>query len=281
MKPGRTTGGSRRTRNNAVAKCLYVVFVLNGVWAGKGIADDVSPALLMRENFEASLVGDSTGVATMTLTLRNGQVRERKITSLTKKRPGTTQNMRLTRFDSPADVRGTSTLLIENETDDDVWVYLPALKRSRRVIADQKKDSFMGSDLSYGDVVGYKVSEWTHQITGESEQAGRLCTLVESVPATDKARKTSGYSKRESCIDKASLLATRVKAWDLNGRDLKEIIYSELREVDAKNAKWHAMRIEARNLQTKSHTLIQIREEQVNVGLADDLFTPSALEREE
>lgn len=261
----------------AVGPLLLVLLVSNpSVAATDKYADEI-----MQGSFAAPLTEDSTSTAVMTLTLGNGQVRERKMTSWTKKKIGTTHNMRLTRFETPADVSGTATLLIENEADDDVWVYLPALKRSRRVIADQKKDSFMGSDLSYGDVVGYKVNDWTHQITGESDQAGRPCTLVESIPANDKARKSSGYSKRESCIDKASLLATRIKAWDLNGRELKEIIYSEIREVDPVKSKWHAMRIEARNLQTKTRTLIQIQDEQVNVGLTDDLFTPTALEREE
>lgn len=260
-----------------VGPCLLILLISNRSFA----ATDNYAEEMMRRSFSAPLTDDSFGTAVMTLTLGNGQVRERRMTSWTKTRPGSTQNMRLTRFESPADVRGTATLLIEDEADDDVWVYLPALKRSRRVIADQKKDSFMGSDLSYGDVVGYKVSDWTHQIKGESEQAGRPCTLLESTPTTDKARKTSGYSKRESCIDKASLLATRIKAWDLNGRDLKEIIYSELREVDPVKSKWHAMRIEARNVQTKTRTLIQIHDEQVNVGLTDDVFTPTALEREE
>ncbi|MGQ0621187.1 MAG: outer membrane lipoprotein-sorting protein [Panacagrimonas sp.] len=261
--------------------CLAVALYFSIALSAAG-AEPVPPEALMRANYEATLVDDSTGTATMTLTLPNGQVRTRDLSSWTKRRPGTVQNMRVTRFEKPADVKGTATLLIENASgDDDVWVYLPALKRSRRVIADQKKDSFMGSDLSYGDVVGYKVSEWTHRIAGTSEQDGRPCTLVESVPVGEQIGKSSGYSRRESCIDAASRVATRIRTWDANGRELKLIEYKALREVDAKNAKWHAMRIEAQNLQTKSRTLIEVREEQVNTGLSDELFSASALEREE
>lgn len=245
-------------------------------------SEELTAEALMQASMEAPLVDDSQARALMILTLSNGQTRKRELVGWTRRQPGTTQNMRLTRFESPSDVRGMATLLVENAArDDDVWVYLPAFKKVRRVIADQKRDSFMGSDLSYGDVTGYKIGNWSHLKGGPSEQGERPCTLVISTPATDKERSTSGYSKRESCIDDASLLAARVRVWDLGGRELKEIIYGDLREIDVENGKWHAMRIEARNVQTNTRTLIEITKESINVGLSEDLFRPEYLEQAE
>ncbi len=259
-----------------------LAFLCGSVIAASVRSEEWTAESLMQASIEAPLVDDSQANAAMILTLSNGQTRKRELVGWTRKRSGTTQNMRLTRFESPADVRGMATLLLENDArDDDVWVYLPAFKKVRRVIADQKRDSFMGSDLSYGDVTGYKIGDWSHLKGGPSEQGGRPCTLVISTPATDKERSTSGYSKRESCIDDASLLATRIRAWDLDGRELKEIIYSDLREIDAENKKWHAMRIEARNVQTNTRTLIEITKESINVGLSEDLFRPEYLEQAE
>src|SRR5882762_7011693 len=71
--------------------------------------------------------------------------------------------MRMTRFLEPADVKGTVSLLIEHaEKDDDIWIYLPSVKKVRRLVSSNKKDSFVGTDFSYGDVIGHKVKEWDH-----------------------------------------------------------------------------------------------------------------------
>jgi uncharacterized protein len=237
-------------------------------------------ALMLRSD-AAPRVADSEGRAVMTLTRTNGQVQKRELLSWTRQSADGGPASRLTRFDAPAEVRGMATLLVENPgADDDVWIYLPALKRPRRVLADQKRDSFMGSDLSYGDVVGYRVNEWIHTLGDSSIQDDRPCRLVDSVPRTPTVQKSSGYSRRESCIDNQSGLATRVLTWDANGRALKSIVSGNLAQVDAKAGRWRARRVEARNLQTGTITVIEI-DERVNVGLGDECFTTSALEREE
>lgn len=236
---------------------------------------------LMRANHEASLIKDTEGTATLTITLSGGQVRTRKITSLSKLRSTGDSSSRLTRFDAPADVQGTTTLLVENPAgDDDVWVYLPALKKTRRILADQKKDSFMGTDLSYGDVLGFKISDWSHEVTTQSEVDGRTCTVVVSTPKSDAIAKANGYSKRESCIDPQSSLALKMTAWDLAGRPLKVILVHNLKLVDSTYNKWQPLTIEAQNTQTNSKSLIQFEDFRANVGLTDDQFRPDALDRD-
>src|SRR2546423_9149621 len=87
---------------------------------------------------------------------------------MTKLIAGTTDNMRFVNFKSPADVRGTKTLLIEHSgKDDDIWIYLPALKKVRRLVSSNKKDSFVGTDFTYEDVIGQKVEDWNHSLVKE------------------------------------------------------------------------------------------------------------------
>lgn len=85
--------------------------------------------------------------------------------------------MRLTEFISPADVQGTTTLLIENaKGSDSMFVYLPALKKVRRLASANKGDAFIGTDFSYGDVLGYKLSDWKYTKLADGKFNGKIAT---------------------------------------------------------------------------------------------------------
>src|SRR6266496_2645338 len=95
----------------------------------------------------------SEAVVKMTVTDDKKQSRERDITMATKLYDGGKTEKRIYRFLSPADVQGTSVLVFDYESKaDDVWIYLPALRKTRRVVSSQKSQSFMGSEFSYGDL---------------------------------------------------------------------------------------------------------------------------------
>jgi hypothetical protein len=118
---------------------------------------------IMRNSLLSTKMLDSTTRSTFRLINAAGQQRIRETDGQTKLIAGTTDNRRLVNFLSPADVRGTKTLLIEHSAaDDDIWIYLPAMKKVRRLVASNKKDSFAGTDFSYGDVIGHKVEDWNH-----------------------------------------------------------------------------------------------------------------------
>src|SRR5947207_13133838 len=114
--------------------------------------------------------------------------------------------MRMTRFVSPPDVKGTTTLLVEHaERDDDIWVYLPALKKVRRLVAANKRDSFVGTDFSYGDVIGHKVEKWEHYLLGEEAVDNEPCYVIESVPRNESAQSNSGHATRHPWIRKGNV----------------------------------------------------------------------------
>src|SRR5258707_12338204 len=111
----------------------------------------------MQKNLLATKVLDSTTRSTFRLINAAGQQRIRETDGQTKLIAGTTDNRRLVNFLSPADVGGTKTLLIEHSAaDDDIWIYLPPLKKVRRLGASNKKNAFVGTDFSYGEVCGHK-----------------------------------------------------------------------------------------------------------------------------
>jgi predicted RND superfamily exporter protein/outer membrane lipoprotein-sorting protein len=257
-----------------------IVFLCAGAFFTQLQAAEPSAQEIMEKNFVTSKVIDSTSNSRFRLINANGQERVRETVGATKLRPGSTDNMRLVTFESPADVKGTKTLLIENsQKDDDIWVYLPAMKKVRRLVASNKKDSFVGTDFSYGDVIGHKVSDWNHKLLRSETIGGRSCYLVESTPKAPEVAELSGYSKRIGCIDKESFVGLSGELFDGAGQLLKKITARDIQQVDTQNNRWQPMILEAENVQTGHRTIIEFRNFKANVGVSDELFTTRTLEK--
>lgn len=260
-------------------RTLRLAATLAVIASAGAVAAEPTAQEIMRQDFLASKVVDSTQDATFRLVNAQGQERVRETTGQTKLLPGTTDNRRIVVFNAPADIRGTKTLLVEHAgADDDIWIYLPAMKKVRRLVASNKKDSFVGTDFSYGDVIGQKVEDWNHRILRQEASGGFDCWVIESTPATPQVADTSGYSKRLSWIDKRSFVALRTDIFDLQGAFLKRLTQEDVREVDPEHARWQPMRLVAENAQTNHKTIIELRDFKANVGVPDAAFTPRALE---
>jgi hydrophobe/amphiphile efflux-3 (HAE3) family protein len=244
-------------------------------------AAELSAVEIMKANFIVSKVQDSESDSTFTLTNASGQSRVRKTTGKTKLVTGSTDNMRVVQFNSPADVKGTTTLLIENsKKDDDIWIYLPAMKKVRRLVSSNKKDSFVGTDFSYGDVIGHKVEDWNHKILGEDKVQGRPCYKIESLPASESIKTNSGYSKRVGCIDKENFVGLSGEIFDQSGQLLKKITAENVKVIDEKNKKYQPMKLTAENVQTGHRTEIVFENFKANIGLDGSYFTTRFLEKQ-
>jgi uncharacterized protein len=242
-------------------------------------ADQVSAESIMRKNSGVSKVNDSISAATFTLISKDGSERVRKVAGFTRLAANGTDNMRLVRFVSPADIKGTATLLVErSDSEDDIWVYLPALNKVRRLSAANKKSAYVGTDFSFGDIVGYRISDWKHKLLREELQGGVLCYVVESLPADEAVQESSGYGKRLSWIDKQSHVAVRVDMWDTAMQPLKTIVSSDIQPT-GQPGKSQPMVSEATNLQTGHKTVLKFDEYKANQSVSASLFTAKELER--
>ena len=245
-------------------------------------AADLAAVEIMEKNFIVSKVVDSVSDATFTLINKSGGERVRQTVGVTKLETNGIDNMRMTRFTSPPDVKGTVSLLIEHaDKDDDIWIYLPALKKVRRLVANNKKDSFVGTDFSYGDVIGQKVGEWEHKMIGEESIDGKPCYIIESLPKSESIKSNSGYSKRKGWIRKDNLMTVKSEFWDEAGEPVKASSFTDIQLVDAAHNKWQAMRLEATNLQTGHRTVIKFENFKVNQKVKDDFFTMRYMEKEQ
>ena len=244
-------------------------------------AAEVNLAEIVQKSLAVNKVLDSTSDATFTLISKTGQERVRKTFGVSKLQTNGEDNMRMTRFMAPADVKGTVSLLIEHSAaDDDIWIYLPALKKVRRLVSSNKKDSFVGTDFSYGDVIGHKTAEWSYKLLREESEAGMPCYVVEATPKSDAVRDSSGYAKRVIWIRKDNFFAIRGELWDEAVQPVKTFRMTELQEVDPARRKWQAMRLEAKNLQTGHQTVIHFENFKVNQKVRDEFFTTRYMEKE-
>lgn len=236
---------------------------------------------IVQRNFVVDRVADSRAEITMALISESGRRRERTAASLSKLLPNGTDRQRVIRFSAPAEVKGTATLLVEHaDHDDDIWIYLPALHKVRRLVSNNKKDSFVGTDFSYGDIIGYPVEDWTYQLVGREIVAGSEAYVIEAAPRTDEVRDTSGYSKRRIWIRTDNYVATKAAFWDAGGTLLKEFEAADIRQIDAKADKWQAFQLTMSNRQTGHRTELLFSKLDVGVGLRDEEFTERYLEKE-
>jgi predicted RND superfamily exporter protein len=264
----------------AASPAAIVVALCGALFCGDTRAADLPTAeQVMQQNFLVDKVVGSRSKVTNILRNKEGQERVRESTSTTRLEDNGADTQRIVRFYAPADVNGTSILLIEHSrSDDDIWIYLPALKKVRRLVASNKRDSFAGTDFSYGDVIGYAVDDWRHTLVGEDTLNGEPCFLVESVPASQIVKETSGYSKRRNCISKSRYTTLRTEVWDTEGQLLKEEAYSNFQNVDPAHGKWVAMRSTARNVQTGHTTEVIFKDYSIDPSVSAALFTTRTLE---
>jgi outer membrane lipoprotein-sorting protein len=258
-----------------------IVAVLGSLSGNEAWGNPLTPTEIMQKNFAVTKVLDSVSDVTFTLINKAGQERVRKTVTVSKLQPNGVDNMQMVRFLSPPDDRGTAILTIEHAgKDDDIWVYLPALKKVRRLVASNKKSSFAGTDFSYGDVIGHKVEEWDHRLLREEELDGQSCYVIESHPRSESVKSNSGYSKHQLWIRKDNFAAIKEEFWDQAGQPLKTFRGLDVQLVDPERQKWRAIRLEAVNVQTGRRTIIRFENFKANQQIKDEFFTTRYMERE-
>lgn len=221
---------------------------------------------------------------TMILMDRKGNKRARQIKAFSKDYGKDSKSISF--FISPADVRNTSFLTYDwdDETkDDDNWLYLPALRKVKRIASGNKKDSFMGSDFSYADMNGLKLDEWIYRFKSKHESVdGKDCWVIEAKPKKKIRRrviKDTGYVKTVSWIRKDILIPVKSKLYVKKGKKIKYFSALEIEQVQGIwTVKKSTMVTTKKN--KKEHATVMILNNIVyNEVIEDTLFNTQRMER--
>ncbi len=130
-------------------------------------------------------------------------------------------------FDHPRDVNGTAFLTFSHvDGDDDQWLYLPALKRVKRISSSNKSGPFMGSEFAYEDISSQEFEEFTYRFLREEVLAGEKTFVIERIPTHRK----SGYTRQEVWIDQTEYRTLKIVYYDRKGDLLKTLVQSEFEQ---------------------------------------------------
>lgn len=215
---------------------------------------------------------------TMRLIDEGGHVRTRETVSF--RRHFGDEKRSVLFFESPKNVKDTAFLTFDHAEpgrEDDQWLYLPALRKTRRIAGADRGGRFLGTDFSYEDMKkGTRVSmeDYTRRTVGRDEVDGRPCLLVENVPVSEEVARELGYGKVVFCVDPEIWMVRRSAFWDERGEPLKTTFVRDVRQVDGI---WTPHEIEARNHQTGHRTVFTFSEVDYEAPVPEDLFTERAL----
>ena len=167
------------------------------------------------DDFEADL--------TMILRNRHGEESKRALRTKTLEMTGDGDKS-LVIFDEPRDVKGTAFLSFSHkEGPDDQWLYLPALKRVKRIASNNKSGPFMGSEFAYEDITSQEVEKYTYQFTGKEPLDGSPALVVERYPIDKK----SGYTRQIVWFDASHLQPIKTEFYDRKDELLKTLVYHQ------------------------------------------------------
>jgi len=201
---------------------------------------------------------------------RRGRETLRRLTLLSRRNGGFDKV--LLRFTYPGDIRDTAFLSVEESTEDDRFLYLPAIGRSRRISAQENQDSFVGSDITYEDISGRKLDDYTYRLLPDEEIDGTACFVLESVAKASSAK----YARSVSWVDKETFVIRKGDTFDRSGEKTKDYRAEDVARIDGI---WTVKRMKMENVKQGTRTELVTTRAEYNRGVPDSVFTRQALER--
>jgi hypothetical protein len=180
----------------------------------------------------------------------------------------------LTIFDRPADVAGTAFLSYTHATrPDDQWLYLPALKRVKRIASANKSGPFMGSEFAYEDITSQEIDKYTYKYLRDETLDGMEVFVFERYPKDEK----SGYTRQIIWLDKQHYKERKIEYYDRKNSLLKTLVFNDYNLHNDRFWRAHDMYME--NHQTGKSTRLLQTNYRFNVGLTDRDFDRNSLKR--
>lgn len=216
----------------------------------------------------------------MTLIGKDGGKRIRRMKIFKQQKEAVRKNIIF--FLEPADVRNTALLTYDYtqaNQDDEQWIYLPSLHKTKRISSSNKSASFMGSDISYADLTRHIVENFSYSLTKESQVDSHPVWVIESIPKNETISANTGYSKSVLLVRQDNFVIIRAVHWMRNTTSLKYVEVKKLQKIDTI---WVPMEIHATVVADKKilhQTILQTQSIQFNQTIDDDFFTVRSMEK--
>ena len=222
-------------------------------------------------------VGFGVSEVELQMVLRNaaGQEATRSLRISTLEKPDeSVGDKSLVLFITPRDIRGTALLSHAKILDpDDQWLYLPALKRVKRISSSNKSGPFVGSEFAFEDFTAIELNKFDYTFIGIEECGELQCDVLERLPRYEN----SGYTKQIAWVDQTAFQIRKVEFYDRRGDLLKVLELKDYRLYE--NGVWRAHLLSMSNVQTNKDTDLVYAEYQFGIGLTEDDFVKGRLSR--
>ena len=238
-------------------------------------AQQPDAAQIMGKSRDLGITGSLSANVILTITEKGGSTRSRTISMITKSYADGLEK-RIIKFIEPADVRGTSMLVVDNKNSaDEMWIYLPALKKTRRIVTSEKGKSFMSSEFSNADMTSPAISDFTHKHLEKSGTNNQW--IIESTPVNENKADEYGYSKKISYISIDKSQVQKMEFYNFDNELFKVIEIKSIYPLP--DGKYLVKDMLANNLTTNRRSEILFSNINEGVKIDDSNFTIQNLER--
>jgi uncharacterized protein len=258
-----------------MSKNLIAIGALAGALAGLCFAAPTEDAKAIIERAaKASPWKSMASIMTMDLIDKAGNKKTRVIKSLSQTRPGRLASM-IMYFQSPQSVEGTGYLTIQNEgRDDDSYIYLPSLRKVKRLAANGKSGQFMGSEFTYNEIGAPKVEDYDYALLGNEVVDGKPCAKIECSPRTKQIEEATKYKKILRWVSVEDNYTVMADYYDRSGEKIKTLKVTGIQVIMGAP---FSTRMEMQNVQTGAKSIIAFSDIRTDVPISDGLFTERSL----
>lgn len=257
----------------SIASLLLITLQISAVNVLAETAEEKGLAIAVEGDRRETGFTDSTANMTMELRNKHGDtsVRHIRIKSLEVEGDG---DKSMSIFDQPADVKGTAFLTFSHsQKADEQWLYLPSIKRVKRINSKNKSGPFMGSEFAYEDIASQELDKYTYKYLRDETLNGIDCFVIERVPAY----KHSGYTRTVGWVNKAEYRPEQIVFYDRKNTLLKTLSYNGYQKH--LNKYWRANQLSMVNHQTDKSTTLKWSDYKFKTGLSDKDFSRNSLKR--
>ena len=262
-------------KNIKILIMILALGVLGMIWTkASNSSDALTPEEIVRACYTHFYYAgnDMKARILMKLVDKGGQERIRDLTMLRKNYAEGGDQKYFMYFHKPADVKDTTFMVYKYiNKDDDRWLFIPAINLVKRIAANDKYSSFVGSDFTYEDVSGRKPDEDNHTLLRKEQLNGKNCFVVESMP-----KGASEYTKRISWIDETNFLPLKEEFYDKQSELYRQFEAQETKDI---NGILTVTKRVMKNIKTGHRTEVVFQDIEYNLGIQDDVFSERYLRR--
>lgn len=247
------------------------VFTIILIMASQAQAEKGFDIMKKAEDFNNGFLGESSKMQMLLINAHGDKVERKMQSKITETKDDGDKSV--ITFLWPADVKGTKMLTwTHKKTDDDQWLYLPALKRVKRINSRNKTGSFMGSEFSYEDLGSQEVEKYTYKFVKEDKLNDRKVWIIERT----SVEKNSGYSKEVVYMDQEYQNPVKIEYYDRKKELLKVSNFTDYKKY---GKYWRFNKIEVKNVQTKKSSVLTWQDRELNQKYSESDFNQARLKR--